>query len=148
MFVSAVTVLTTFAASVVAVPNLAAREVYATWPADNFEQKCFHPGGCTASFNINAPAEYVQGAPAFNAVCNPLSAKQDGTPNCEAVGEAAAGSYVESVWEEASAEDLVKLSVFHIWNEGETRYNASGSVEFPASSTTFELPVTSVTAVL
>ncbi|KAG4216747.1 hypothetical protein PC116_g34772, partial [Phytophthora cactorum] len=57
-------------------------------------------------------------------------------------------SYLESLWEEASADDRVKLTVFHVWNEGETRYNASGSVEFPASSTSFEVPVTSLTAVL
>ncbi|KAI0850310.1 hypothetical protein F5Y00DRAFT_260606 [Daldinia vernicosa] len=148
MFTSVLAVVSTLAASVVAGPNIAAREVLATWPADGFEQKCFHPGGCTAVFNIKAPAEYVHGAPAFSAICHPLSAEQDGTPNCEAVTDLAAGSYVESVWEVPSADDLVKISVFHIWNEGDARYNASGSVEFPASATSFEVPVTSMTAVL
>ncbi|KAI2780178.1 hypothetical protein F4815DRAFT_445730 [Daldinia loculata] len=53
-------------------------------------------GGCIAVFNINALAEYVQGAPAFSAICHPLSAEQNGTPNCEAVTDLAAGSYVEA----------------------------------------------------
>ncbi|KAI1474309.1 hypothetical protein F4774DRAFT_430004 [Daldinia eschscholtzii] len=148
MYTSVVAIVSALAASVAAVPDIAAREVYATWPADNFELKCFHPGGCTATFNINAPAGYVGNAPAFSAVCHPLSAEQNGTPNCEAVTDVASGSYLESLWEEASADDRVKLTVFHVWNEGETRYNASGSVEFPASSTSFEVPVTSLTAVL
>ncbi|KAF3059668.1 hypothetical protein GL218_04656 [Daldinia childiae] len=147
MFASVLAVVSTLAASVVGVPNLAAREVLATWPADGFKQECFHPGGCTAVFNINAPEEYVKGAPAFKAVCHPLSADKDSAHSCETI-TASDSSYVESVWEVPSSDDLVKLSIFHVWNQGETRYNASGSVEFPASATSFELPVTSLTAVL
>ncbi|KAI1803504.1 hypothetical protein F4811DRAFT_553735 [Daldinia bambusicola] len=148
MYASAVAIVSTLAASVAAAPNVAAREVYATWPANNFEMKCFHPGGCTASFDINAPAGYTKDAPAFNVICHPLSAKQDGKPNCEPVRDMPEGSYVDSIWEEASTFDGVKVTVFHVWNEGETRYNASGSAEFPSDTKGFMVQVTSLTAVL
>ncbi|KAI1376856.1 hypothetical protein F4677DRAFT_418260 [Hypoxylon crocopeplum] len=147
MFASVVTVVAALAASAAALPGAVnARETYATWTATNFEEGC-SPGGCIASFNISAPAGYVEGAPAFNVACHPIYI-QRGWVECDAISELAAGSSVASLWNDASERELIKISVSHAWLQGEARYNASGSDEFAAGTTTFQVPVTSITAVL
>ncbi|KAI1406087.1 hypothetical protein F4819DRAFT_285606 [Hypoxylon fuscum] len=147
MFASFITVVSALAASVAALPTaVQSREVYATWKATNFQEGC-SPGGCIASFNITAPAGYVKDAPAFNVACHPIYIQQ-GWLECDTIGEAAAGSSVESMWTGAEERENIKISVSHIWSQGEARYNASGNVEFPATTTSFEVPVTLITAVL
>ncbi|KAI2623952.1 hypothetical protein GGS26DRAFT_215333 [Hypomontagnella submonticulosa] len=147
MLASVITVVSALAASAAALPGaISARETYANWPATNFQEGC-SPGGCIASFNISAPADYVKGAPAFNVACHPIYIQQ-GWIECDAVSELADRSYVQSMWTDGSDRPLIKISVSHVWYQGEVRYNASGAVEFPATTTAFQVPVTSITAVL
>ncbi|KAI0138588.1 hypothetical protein F4776DRAFT_662959 [Hypoxylon sp. NC0597] len=147
MFASVFTLVAALAASAVAAPAaVEARETYATWPATNWQEGC-SPGGCRGTYDISAPAGYVSNAPAFNVHCHSTYI-QEGWTKCDAVGEQAEGSYVESMWTDASERELIKISVSHIWYQGEARYNASGSVEFQSGVTTFDVPVTQLTAVL
>ncbi|KAI1413662.1 hypothetical protein F5Y13DRAFT_189097 [Hypoxylon sp. FL1857] len=147
MLASVFTFVAALAATAAATPAaVEARETYATWPAINWHEGC-SPGGCRGQFNISAPAGYVQGAPAFNVHCYTTYIQQ-GWTQCVAIGDQAAGSYVESVWPMASQRELINIGVSHIWTEGEARYNASGSVEFESTATTFDVPVTLLSAVL
>ncbi|KAI1384773.1 uncharacterized protein F4822DRAFT_373041 [Hypoxylon trugodes] len=141
MLASVITVVAALAASATALP----KQVYASWPATNFDEGC-SPGGCIASFNISAPADYVKGAPAFNVSCHPIYIQQ-GWVECDVVGENQNGAFVRSMWSEATVREQIKISVSHVWNQGETRFNASGSIEIPSTSTSFGVPVTSLTAV-
>ncbi|KAI0835686.1 hypothetical protein F5Y06DRAFT_124343 [Hypoxylon sp. FL0890] len=147
MFASVFTFVAALAASAAASPvAVEARETFATWPATNWVEGC-SPGGCRGNFNISAPAGYVKGAPAFNVHCHSTYI-QGGWTECDAIGDQAAGSYVESLWPEASKRELIKISVSHMWTQGEATYNASGSVEFESGVSTFEVPVTLLSAVL
>ncbi|KAL7626515.1 hypothetical protein AAE478_003287 [Parahypoxylon ruwenzoriense] len=139
MYASFITVASALVASVAA-------ETYATWPATGFTESC-SPGGCIGHFNINAPAGYVQGAPAFDVRCNPIYI-QRGWLKCDPTGDETAGSEVNAMWVEASTREQIKISVAHIWYQGEARYNASGIQEFASGETTFDIPVTQLTAVL
>lgn len=153
MFKSIIAAASALAASVAALPHaansaVAARqeEPLAYWPASNFQEGC-SPGGCIAGFNLTALAGYVSGAPAFNVFCHPIYIQQ-GWIDCDPVGEQAAGSSVQSMWTDASERELIKLSVAHLWREGEASYNASGSVEIEATETSFEVPVLGVVGIL
>ncbi|KAI0010217.1 hypothetical protein F4779DRAFT_578577 [Xylariaceae sp. FL0662B] len=150
MYASFVTVFSALAATAAALPHAgsieARNKTLAVWPVTEFSEGC-SPGGCISSFDIKAPAGYVAGAPAFNVQCHPIYI-QKGWVECDAVGEQPANSYVESMWSEASERELIKISVAHIWTEGEARYNASGFVETKSGVASFELPVTQITGVL
>ncbi|KAI4859307.1 hypothetical protein F4820DRAFT_174281 [Hypoxylon rubiginosum] len=147
MLASFITVVSALAASAAALPGaVGGRDVYAKWPAFNFQEGC-SPGGCIASFNISAPAGYVAGAPAFNVACHPIYIQQ-GWLVCDTISEATAGSSVESMWTGAEDRDNIKISVSHLWYQGETRYNASGNIEFAPGTTAFDIPVTLLSAVL
>ncbi|KAI2613232.1 hypothetical protein GGR54DRAFT_329631 [Hypoxylon sp. NC1633] len=146
MFTSVIAVISAFAASAAALPGaVGVRDAPATWTATGFEEGC-SPGGCIASFNISAPAGYITGAPAFNVECHPIYIQQ-GWITCDANDAEATGSSVSSMWTDASERELIKISVSHIWTSGEVRYNASGFDEFAAGTQTFQVPVSSITAV-
>ncbi|KAI1144295.1 hypothetical protein F5Y05DRAFT_407692 [Hypoxylon sp. FL0543] len=145
MFASVVAFVAALAASAAAIPTTAeARGTQATWTATNWGEGC-SPGGCRGHFNINAPAGYVKDAPAFNVLCHSTYI-QGGWTKCEAIGEQAASSYVESLWPEASQREHIKIAVSHIWTQGEAKMNASGSAEFESGSTTFAVPVAEISA--
>ncbi|KAI1103762.1 hypothetical protein F4804DRAFT_332939 [Jackrogersella minutella] len=133
---SVFTLVAAFAASAVAVQP---RTTYATWPAKNFKEAC-SPGDCNSDFDVSAPAGYYKGAPAFTAHCH-LTNKQ-GWTDCEA-----SGTKVQASWNAAGQGQQVKVSVAHLWTEAGANYNATGSAEFAASETTFQLPVNQVTGV-
>ncbi|CAJ2509745.1 Uu.00g056450.m01.CDS01 [Anthostomella pinea] len=146
MYPSFIAVLTALTATIAAFPHTTRNAALGS--ATNFIEGC-SPGGCIASFNITAPAGYVAGAPAYNVVCHPIYIQQ-GWLTCDAVGEQAAGSTVQSMWTGASERELIKISVAHLFVDGETgaAKNASGFAEIEAGTTAFDVPVTSLTAVL
>ncbi|OTB01360.1 hypothetical protein M426DRAFT_14522 [Hypoxylon sp. CI-4A] len=147
MLASAITVISALAISALALPGvLNARETFATWTATDFQEGC-SPGGCASSFNISAPEGYVKNAPAFDVVCHPVYIQQ-GWVDCDAQDKMAAGSYVASMWTGAADREQIKISVEHIWFEGEARYNATGAAEFAAGTAEFQIPVTNMSAVL
>ncbi|OTA60733.1 hypothetical protein K449DRAFT_435132 [Hypoxylon sp. EC38] len=147
MLASVFTFVAALAASATAAPAaVEARETYATWPATNWQEGC-SPGGCRGTYDISAPAGYVDGAPAFNVHCHSTYI-QEGWTQCDPVEPQTDNSYVASMWTGASEREFIKISVAHIWYQGEARYNASGSVEFKSGVTTFDVPVTQITAVL
>ncbi|KAH9887423.1 hypothetical protein F4778DRAFT_426075 [Xylariomycetidae sp. FL2044] len=149
MHASLLALVSTLAAGVTALPRSvqASRQTLASWPATNFVEGC-SPGGCIASFNISAPAGYVEGAPAFDVTCHPIYIQQ-GWLDCDVVSGGDGDSVVQSMWTGASEFELIKISVAHLFSSSSsgTRYNASGSVEFPGGTTSFDVPVTNFSAV-
>ncbi|KAI1323168.1 hypothetical protein F5Y16DRAFT_351602 [Xylariaceae sp. FL0255] len=120
-----------------------------TWfKARNFEEGC-SPGGCEASFNLTANADSATGMPGFDVVCHPIYIQQ-GFVTCDAVTPLKDKEIVASWWTEASVEENIKLVFEHIWlaPDGNNKYNASGSVEFPGSGVeNFTVHITNLTVI-
>lgn len=96
-------------------------------------------------FDISAPAGYAKDAPAFKVTCK--APQNQAYVKCESASPLAKDSSVQSMFTDGASKDAMKISVFHIWNEGSTTFNASGSVEVTPSATGFTLPVTSLTGI-
>ena len=141
-------VLAATAASAATIPRQTSEPpVLAEWSVANFNHGC-SPGGCIATYNLTAPAGYVSGAPGFSVFCTPVYLR-DAWQECEpVVTDAPEGSRVEVIWEAGEERELIYVKAAHIWYQGLTRYNATADTAVEPTTTTFRLPVHSLTAVL
>lgn len=144
-------IVSALAATAAALPHAArqAEEPLAFWPATDFVATCVEQDQCQASFGLSAPAGYVDGAPAFEVVCNP-GLNQGAWVACEDVSAegAAEGSSVHAQWSGADAQSSTNLALSHLYRQGEASYNASGLAATEVGATAFDIPVLTVTGVL
>ncbi|KAI1170766.1 hypothetical protein F4777DRAFT_93121 [Nemania sp. FL0916] len=133
MRASILTTAAALASSAIAAP-LEARKTYAIWSAKNVTTEVSHII-VGATFNLDVPAGYIAGAPAFNVTCSVDILDQKTVP-CTWNGPQAAGSTVET----AFFVNEVDITVYHTFGST-TATGYSGDLEYNAD---FTLDVTSV----
>ncbi|OHE99781.1 hypothetical protein CORC01_04917 [Colletotrichum orchidophilum] len=119
----------------------------ASWSAQNYIWGC-SPGGCSARFNISAPAGYSPGAPGFNVVCSPIYIQQGWlpclNPDNSPLGE---DSQVFSIWTAGPDRERMYLGVEHLYKRQEDglSWNATaGTNILPVQNMSFTFPVNTI----
>ncbi|KAI1186797.1 hypothetical protein F5B17DRAFT_344821 [Nemania serpens] len=135
MRTSVLTATAALAASAIAAP-LEPRTTYATWSATNVKSEVAHIT-VGASFDLNVPAGYVAGAPAFYVNCDISILDPAGRKACTYKGPQAQGSKVEADWDASSN---LPITVWHTFGSK----TATGTAGLPAYNTDFTITVTSV----
>ncbi|KAI1112341.1 hypothetical protein F5Y14DRAFT_274891 [Nemania sp. NC0429] len=132
---SILTATAALAATAIASP-IVERTVYYNWPATNVQSDVAHIL-IGAKFDLDAPAGYVAGAPAFSVTCHANLIDPAGRVACVPKGTLAAGSKVEAdYWDGQHG----TLTVWHTYGS----HTASGVITLSGYNQDFVIPVTSV----
>ncbi|KAK1656229.1 hypothetical protein BDP81DRAFT_306456 [Colletotrichum phormii] len=118
-----------------------------SWNAQNYIWGC-SPGGCSARFNVSAPAGYSPGAPSFNVVCSPIYIQQGWVPclnpDNSPLGE---DSQVFTIWTAGADRERMYLGVEHIYKRQEDGFtwNATAGTDIlPVQNMSITFPVNTV----
>lgn len=131
MRASIITATAALAASAMAVP--VEPRASATWQATNVKSQVAHIT-VGATFDLNVPAGYVSGAPAFSVTCAISILDDAGRIPCTFKGPQAAGSKVEADW---YASEHVPITVYHTFGSK----TATGTAGIPGYNADFTLAV-------
>ncbi|KAK1504370.1 uncharacterized protein CCOS01_16822 [Colletotrichum costaricense] len=118
-----------------------------TWAAQNYIWGC-SPGGCSARFNVSAPAGYSAGAPGFNVVCSPIYIQQGWVPCLNPDNSPLGGdSQVFTIWTAGADRERMYLGVEHIYKRQEDglTWNATAGTDIlPVQNMSITFPVNTV----